>query len=192
VSSLDVGEQQRDGAAEDVVRWGISGRLGGSANRLAWRGRLGCQAGCQLSPELYGCRGGLGIELLPQGLHEPVIDSQRLRAPSVTRQQPDEAPGRPLVAWIGLEQSVQRGERAIQVAAPLAVTSERKLQVGPGPLQGLAALGRPVLVQVVGQVVAAVERVRHLETGERIVGPLRLGDRLFKGLGVNPDLGVWP
>jgi len=58
--------------------------------------------------------------------------------------------------------------RCVGITSLLEFARQSYLKLGPLLLQGVAALGRPILVQILGKVVTGVQAAGLLEEGQRV------------------------
>jgi len=88
------------------------------------------------------------------------------------------------------DQAAQRidGRRGL---APLSVQRRQAVeQIQVELAQGRAPIGGPLLVEVVGQQITAVQ-VEHRVKGGRVVGGGQFGGAALEGGGVDPQRGGW-
>jgi hypothetical protein len=123
---------------------------------------------------------------------QPLVDAQRLRALALPRLQQHQLAGSALVARIVLEEPLQGQLGTTGVAASLTASGQVELELDPEVQKGLAALGSPVVVPIVGHVGAEVEPIRCLQTVVRVRNPSCLDDEALENVGVHPDIGIWP
>ena len=112
--------------------------------------------------ELVGGRVRLGAQLAAQHGAQRVVLLQRGRLLAGLREQADQGAVGRLVRRLRGRHAAEGVEGGGELAGPLLERAQLDQRVQPEPAQGLAPAGRPLLVGIVGEQVALVERQRLL------------------------------
>src|SRR5262249_51624165 len=119
------------------------------------------------------------------------VDSRSLGASTELAQDPHQLLRRALITAIRAQQPLQLGDRRLRLAALQVRVRQLKLQIAPGSAQRLAALAAPVLVQILGQEVALVERARLLEQMQRWIRALCFERQSVELVDIDPYVDAW-